>query len=75
MGALDPPSSGAFACAAAALMIYELILFAVGLFLGYTTLQRLQVYLVTGGLSVAVMPLYYPIIKAISKIGGETWNE
>lgn len=65
----------AFACAAAALMIYELILFAVGLFLGYTTLQRLQVYLVTGGLSVAVMPLYYPIIKAISKIGGETWNE
>lgn len=65
----------AFACAAAALMLYELILFAVGLFLGYTTLQRLKVYLVTGGLSVAVMPLYYPIIKAICKTGGVSWNE
>lgn len=65
----------AFACAAAALVLYELILYAVGLFFGYTTLQRLQVYLVTGGLSVAVMPLYYPIIKAICKTGGESWNE
>lgn len=64
-----------FACAAVAMMLYEIILYAVGLFLGYTTLQRLQVYVITGGLSAAVMPLFYPIIKAICKTGGETWNE
>jgi hypothetical protein len=62
-------------CAAVAMMLYEIILFAVGLFLGYTTLQRLTVYLITGGLSVAAMPLFYPIINAILKSGGETWNE
>ena len=65
----------AFVCAGGALLLYELILFGIGLFLGYTTFQRLQVYLVTTGLSVAVMPLFYPIIKAICKTGGETWNE
>ena len=65
----------AFLCAAGAVMLYELSLFAIGLFLEYTTVSRFAGFAITGGLSVAVMPLFYPVLTAICKIGGETWNE
>lgn len=62
-------------CAGLAVMLYELVLFVIGCFLGYTTLSRFADTLIAGGLSFAVMPLFYPIFKAISNIGGETWKE
>lgn len=64
-----------FLCTAVAVMVYELVLFAVGLFLGYTTVSRLAGFCISGGLSLAAIPVLYPIFAAISKIGGETWKE
>jgi hypothetical protein len=62
-------------CTAAAVMLYQLSLFAIGYFLGHTTASRLPDFCVTGLLSLAVMPALYPIFSAISNIGGETWRE
>lgn len=64
-----------FLCAAAAVMLYELAVFAMGVFLGFTTVARFGAFLVSGLLSVAVIPLIYPIAKSIAKIGGDTWKE
>ena len=64
-----------FLCAGAAMMSYELLLFVLGVFLGSTTWSRFGVFAVCGGLSVAVIPLLYPITRAIAKIGGDSWNE
>lgn len=62
-------------CAAAAVMLYELIVFGIGFFLGFTTLSRLGSFCLSGALSLAVMPLLYPVFAAIRKMGGETWTE
>ncbi|MGN0999403.1 MAG: hypothetical protein ACI4PO_07620 [Faecousia sp.] len=64
-----------FLCAAAAVMLYELTIFALSIFLGYTTVARFGVFLASGLLSAAVIPLIYPIAKSIVKIGGNTWKE
>lgn len=62
-------------CTAAAILIYEMALFGIGLFFGYTTVTRLTGFLIKAGISLAAMPLMYPIFAAICKIGGETWND
>lgn len=62
-------------CAAAGMLGYQLLIFAVGCFLGHTFGGRFGVFMLTGVLSVAVMPLLYPIFLSISNIGGETWKE
>ena len=62
-------------CAAVGMMVYELLVFAICLFLGNTTGDRFVVFALRGGLSVAVMPALYPIFTSISNIGGQTWNE
>lgn len=62
-------------CAGGAVLLYELVLFVIGCFLGYTTLSRITDTLISAGLSCGVMVLFYPIFKAISNIGGETWKE
>ena len=65
--------SSVLLCGATGLLIYQMLLFGVGLFLHFTTAARLPVFLITAGLSTAVIPLLYPVVKAVSKIGGETW--
>ena len=62
-------------CAGTALMLYEIITFGVGLFTELTRLDRFNCFLVTGGLSVAVMIPLYTLINAIGQIGGNTWKE
>lgn len=62
-------------CTGVCVVLYELGLFAVNGFLGYTTVSRIGSTLLSGGLSFAVVPLLYPIFKAISKIGGQSWKE
>ncbi len=57
------------------LMCYELLLFAIGLFLRYTTWQRLGAMVLTALISLLAVPVAYPIARAIGKIGGETWKE
>ena len=62
-------------CASVALMAFEMLVFVMGMFLGYTTWQRLGAFALTGGISVAVMPLLYPVFLSIGKIGGEGWKD
>ena len=62
-------------CAGAALFLYELILFAIGLFMGFTTLSRWEDHAVKTAISLAAMPLMYPVFVSIGKIGGKAWND
>lgn len=64
-----------FLCTAAAVMFYELLLFALGAFLGSTTLPRIRIFALTGAYTVALLPLMYPMFRSISKIGGESWKD
>lgn len=57
------------------LVCYELLLFAIGLFLRYTTWQRVGAMALTALLSLLALPVAYPIARAIGKIGGEAWKE
>lgn len=65
----------AMLCTGAALLIYELAVFAIGLFLELTTLSRITGFLLTAGMSFLSAPLLYPLFIAIESIGGNTWKE
>ena len=67
--------SATMLCAGVGMMVYELVIFWIGWFLGVTTGARFHAFSMCGILSVAVMPLLYPVFLSISKIGGETWSE
>ena len=62
-------------CLALTMVLYELATFGVGLFLEYTIPSRLSAFCVSGLMTLAVVPLIYPILMSIGKIGGETWKE
>lgn len=62
-------------CAGAALAVYEAALFGIGLFLGYTTVTRWADFAVKAAISLAALPLMYPVFVSIDKIGGESWND
>ncbi len=74
-GYLQRCFSAFFLCAAVGMMGYQLLIFAIGCFLGSTIPARFGVFMLCGGLSVAVMPLLYPVFLSISNMGGETWKE
>lgn len=61
--------------AGVAVLVYEMLVFGIGLAFGDTRPDRWTVFLITGVLSLITLPILYPIIKAIVKIGGETWKE
>lgn len=65
----------ALLCTGICVMLYELIVFAAGLFLGSTTPDRLMRFITTGLLSIALIPLMYPVVVSIGKIGGESWKD
>lgn len=67
--------SAAMLCTGAAMFVYELAVFAIGLFLGMTTFGRIGSRCVTALLTLLAAPVLYPILKAISSIGGEAWKE
>lgn len=60
---------------ALAMVLYEFMVFGIGLFLGLTTLSRWIGFLFTAGLSLTVVPPLYPIALSVGKIGGEVWKE
>lgn len=63
-------------CAGTGILVYELAVFVMGLFLGSTTTARFGTFCLTAGLTLALMPLMYPIFHAIGKIGGDSsWKE
>ena len=58
-----------------AMVCYELLLFGIGLFLKHTASQWLMAAVFTALLTLVALPIFYPIARAIGKIGGETWKE
>lgn len=62
-------------CTGIAIIIYEMAIFAVGIFSGLTIWDRAGVFLLTGLLTCLVMVPLYPLVKTIAKIGGNTWKE
>ena len=62
-------------CTAVSIMLYEMMLFAVGLMQGLTIVPRASVFALTGALTCITMLPMYPLVRAISKIGGDSWNE
>ena len=65
----------ALLCTGCGLLLYEMLIFLAGLFLGLTYPGRVVGFLITGGLSLISVPLLYPLILFIGKIGGSIWNE
>ena len=62
-------------CAGICHILYELIIFIVGMVLGQTIFARVGVALLTALLSLLSIPVLYPILRAIEKIGGEPWKD
>lgn len=62
-------------CVAGAMLAYELATFAIALFLSQTTVARLGTFCLTAGLTLIAVPVLYPVLNAISTIGGEAWKE
>lgn len=62
-------------CTAISIMLYEMLLFVVGIFQGLTILPRAGVFALTGAITCITMLPMYPLVRVISKIGGESWND
>ena len=62
-------------CAVISIMLYEMLLFVIGLLMGLTILPRVSVFALTGAFTCITMLPMYPLVRAISKIGGESWKE
>ena len=72
---LHPGFPAAVLCSAMAMMLYESAVYAFCLLLGRTTPERLVSFMVPILLSIATIPVTYPIAKAIAATGGEVWKE
>jgi len=74
-GYLQKGFYAAMLCTAIALFLYEIAVFAVGAFLGLTTVQRFGSFLLTGVLTMVAAPVIYLVTGRICKIGGQSWKE
>lgn len=62
-------------CTAVSLLLYELGVFFIGLFLKTTIWARFWAFPASALITLAFVPVLYPILLSIGKIGGETWKE
>ena len=62
-------------CTCAGITIYEMLNFLYGVFIGRTIWARAGVFGLVAVFTCAVAFPLYPVVKLISKIGGETWKE
>ena len=62
-------------CAAMGMLLYEMGMFAVSLFLKLTVAARAGAAIATALITVAAVPVAYPVMMSIGKLGGETWKE
>lgn len=67
--------SSAMLCTSLAMLVYVLVNFVFGLFLGLTIWARFHGFLITAALSLLLVPVLYPLVKAIGKIGGQLWKD
>ncbi len=65
----------AWMCTAAAMVLYELSVYLLGLFFGLTYPGRIGVFAMSAVVTALVVPGLYPVLGWIGKIGGETWKE
>ena len=65
----------ALVCASTAILVYQLLQYLMGLFLGLTNPERIIGFLVTALLSTLAIPAIYPVALSIETIGGEVWKE
>ena len=65
----------AWICTAAAVLVYELSVYLLGLFYGLTYPGRIGVFAMSAVVTALVVPALYPLVGWIGKIGGETWKE
>lgn len=62
-------------CTCAGIVGYEMLNFVFGVFSGYTIWSRVGVFMLIAVITcICAFPLY-PLVKLISKIGGDTWKE
>ena len=62
-------------CTCAGIVFYEMLNFLFGIFTGNTIWARAGVFLLVAIMTcICAFPLY-PLVKLISKIGGDTWKE
>lgn len=66
--------SSAMLCVSLAMILYVLVNFIFGIFLGLTIFSRVHGFLITAALSLLTVPVMYPVFKAIGKIGGQVWK-
>ncbi len=62
-------------CGMISIMLYEMLLFVAGILMGLTILPRAGVFALTGAFTCITMLPMYPLVRVISKIGGESWND
>ena len=62
-------------CASICIMLYEMTIFVLGLTFGLTILPRAGVFALTGFITCITMLPMYPLVRVISKIGGESWRD
>lgn len=62
-------------CTCAGIVIYEMLNFLFGIFVGNTIWDRAGVFALVAAFTCAAAFPLYPVVKLISKIGGETWKE
>ena len=67
--------SSTWLCAGLACVLYEMSVFAMGVFYEETYSGRWSVFLLTGLLGALAVPVLTPLMERIGKIGGETWKE
>lgn len=74
-GYLRKGLSSAVLCGGLAVLLYQAGVFILGVLLGQTMPFRLSVFMTTAGICVLTLPVLYPVMQAIGKIGGEMWKE
>ena len=72
---LQESFSSVMLCVAIAMLLYTIVNFAFGLFLGLTRFSRIHGFLITAVLTLLTVPVFYPIVKAINAFGGHSWKE
>jgi hypothetical protein len=70
---LQKGMGAALICTAGAMLAYEIMVCAIGAFLGLTSLARIGSFCFCAVLTMVVAPLIYPVIKAIG--GPDIWKE
>ena len=72
---LRPGFPAALLCLTLSMFLYEMGIFGFCLLLEQVTFSRYMSFVVPATLTLLAAPVLYPLMSAISTIGGETWKE